>query len=153
LCRSTAAGVLGGPTFEARPSREENPMPATFKRAAPYADDVLNLPVGDVDAAVPFYESIMGFRVLSRSDAPCKSAVLGRDDVQIGLAENGGDPSQEGAFFEVDDVEAAFAELKSRGLDRDEADYRVDAHGEKSYRVFFVVAPDGLCYCLGERVR
>ena len=47
--------------------------------------------------------------------------------------------------------EAAFAELKSRGLGREEADYRTDDHGEKSYRVFFVVAPDGLCYCLGQR--
>jgi hypothetical protein len=51
-------------------------------------------------------------------------AVFGRDRVQIGLAENGGDPSQEGCFFEVDDVEAAFDELRSNGLDREDAGYR-----------------------------
>jgi catechol 2,3-dioxygenase-like lactoylglutathione lyase family enzyme len=126
-------------------------MPAVYKRAAPYAEDAMNLPVGDVELAIPFYETIMGFQVVERKDAPHKAAVLGRDAIRIGLVENGGDPSQEGCFFEVDDVEAAFAELKANGLERDAAGYRVDKHGETSYRVFFVVAPDGLCYCLGER--
>jgi lactoylglutathione lyase len=126
-------------------------MPSKFLRAAPYADDEMNLPVKSVEAAIPFYETVMGFKVLSQRDAPTRAAVLGRDGVQIGLAENGGDPSQEGCFFEVDDVEAAFAELRSNGLDREDPGYRIDQHGETSYRVFFVVAPDGLCYCIGQR--
>jgi hypothetical protein len=111
----------------------------------------MNLPVENVDTATPFYQSIMGFCIASRGDTPFKSVVLGRDRVQIGLAENGGDPTQEGCFFEVDDVESAFEELKSNGLGRDDAGYRIDQHGETSYRVFFVVAPDGLCYCIGQR--
>jgi hypothetical protein len=48
-------------------------------------------------------------------------------------------------------VEAAFAELRSRGLDTDDPKYRIDKHGTASFRVLFVVAPDGLCYCLGQR--
>ena len=126
-------------------------MPAIFKTAAPYADDAMNLPVESVDTALPFYQTVMGFQVLSRTEAPRKSAVLGRDSIKIGLAENGGDPTKEGCFFEVDDVEAAFNELQSNGLDRDDAGYRIDQHGETSFRVFFVIAPDGLCYCLGQR--
>jgi lactoylglutathione lyase len=126
-------------------------MAAIYKRAAPYAEDAMNLPVANVEQAIPFYEKSMGFQVVERLEAPHKSVVLGRDDIRIGLAENGGDPSQEGCFFEVDDVEAAFAELRASGLDRDDAGFRVDKHGETFYRVFFVVAPDGLCYCLGER--
>ena len=126
-------------------------MNAVFKTAHPYAEDEMNLPVTSVDAAIPFYETVMGFRVVSRNDSPHKSAILARDEIQIGLAENGGDPTQEGCFFEVNDVEAAFAELKSNGLKKEEADFRIDQHGETSYKVFFVVAPDGLCYCLGER--
>jgi catechol 2,3-dioxygenase-like lactoylglutathione lyase family enzyme len=126
-------------------------MAAIFKTAAPYADDAMNLPVKSVDAALPFYQTVMGFQVLSRADTPRKSVVLGRDSIQIGLAENGGDPAQEGCFFEVDDVEAAFSELQSNGLDRDDAGYRMDQHGETSFRVFFIIAPDGLCYCLGQR--
>ncbi len=127
-------------------------MNAVFKTAHPYAEDEMNLPVASVDAAIPFYETVMGFRVVSRSDSPHKSSVLARDEIQIGLAENGGDPEQEGCFFEVDNVEAAFAELKSNGLGKEEADFRIDQHGDKSFKVFFVVAPDGLCYCVGERL-
>jgi len=126
-------------------------MNAVFKTAHPYAEDEMNLPVASVDAAILFYETVMGFRVVSRNDSPHKSAILARDEIQIGLAENGGDPTQEGCFFEVNDAEAAFAELKSNGLKKEAADFRIDQHGETSYKVFFVVAPDGLCYCLGER--
>ena len=126
-------------------------MSAVYKSAIPYADDQMNLPVADVDAAIPFYETVMGFRVISRSDKAPKSVSLARDDIQIGLAENGGDPSQEGCFFEVDNVEAAFAELKANGFEKEDADFRIDKYGEKTFKVFFVIAPDGLCYCLGER--
>jgi catechol 2,3-dioxygenase-like lactoylglutathione lyase family enzyme len=141
-------------------------MKPVFKTAWPYADDAMNLPVENVEAAIPFYETIMGFQLVTRNDSPCKSAVLARDGIQIGLAENGGDPTQEGCFFEVDNAEAAFDELKSNGLtthptwiarksleEREEAGFSIDQHGETRFKVFFVVAPDGLCYCLGERQR
>src|SRR5438477_13205402 len=126
-------------------------MRAEFKTAVPYLADEMNLPVENLEAAIPFYETIMGFQVVTLKDSPCKSAVLVRDGIQIGLAENGGDPTQEGCFFEVDDAEAAFTELKSNGLKKEEADFRIDQYGDTSFKVFFVVAPDGLCYCLGER--
>jgi catechol 2,3-dioxygenase-like lactoylglutathione lyase family enzyme len=126
--------------------------PAVFKKAFPYAKDAMNLPVKDLDAAIPFYETVMGFKLVSRETTPRKFAVLERDEIQIGLSENGGDPEQEGCFFEVDDVEAAFEELKQRGLGRDEAGFRVDRHGKTFFRVFFIVAPDKLCYCLGQRL-
>ncbi len=126
-------------------------MKAIFKSAWPYQQDALNLPVANVEAALPFYETVMGFLLESRHDAPHPSAILARDDIQIGLAENGGDSSQDGAFFEVDNVEAAFTELKANGLAKETADFRLDQHGDTTWKVFFVVAPDGLCYCLGER--
>src|SRR4051812_28270492 len=86
---------------------------AIFKRAVPYKKDAMNLPVANVDAAVPFYEETFGFRAVSSFAEPHKRAILARDKIQIGLAENGGDPTQEGCFFEVDDVDAAFAEIRS----------------------------------------
>ncbi len=125
---------------------------AVFKTASPYMQDALNLPVENLEEAIPFYETIMGFQVVSQQDASCKSAILARDDIQIGLAENGGDPTQEGCFFEVDDVEVAFNELKNNGLENDDPNYRIDQHGDKSFRIFFVIAPDELCYCLGQQV-
>ena len=127
-------------------------MKAVFKSAYPYLADAMNLPVKNLEVAIPFYETIMGFQVVSRKDAPCRSAILARDVIQIGLAENGGDPTQEGCFFEVDNAAAAFDELKSNGLEKEDAGFRINQHGATVYKVFFVVAPDGLCYCLGERV-
>lgn len=124
-------------------------MKAVFKSAAPYADDAMNLPVRNVDAAVPYYEKRFGFRVVSRQDAPHRSVILARDDIRIGLAENGGDPEQEGCFFEVDNLEAAYEEIK--GAPPPDAAFRIDKFGGDSYRVFFEVAPDGLCYMLGQR--
>ena len=126
-------------------------MKSVFKSTWPYQGDEMNLPVENVDQAVSFYETVMGFRVASRNDSPHKSAVLTRDEIKIGLAENGGDPTQDGCFFEVDNAETAFAELKANGLSKVDADFRIDQYGDKKFKVFFVVAPDGLCYCLGER--
>ena len=126
-------------------------MKAEFKSTWPYQGDAMNLPVASVDEAVPFYERVMGFQVLSRNDSPHKSAILTRDEIKIGLAENGGDPTQDGCFFEVDNADNAFAELKANGLNRDQPEFRIDQYGDKKFKVFFVVAPDGLCYCLGER--
>lgn len=124
-------------------------MRAVFKTVAPYADDAMNLPVGNVDAAIPYYEKTFAFRVVSRQDEPHRSVILERDSIRIGLAENGGDPSQEGCFFEVDNLEAAFEEIN--GPPPTESAFRVDKFNGVPFRVFFVVAPDGLCYMLGER--
>lgn len=126
-------------------------MKSTFKTAYPYQKDVMNLPVGNVENALPFYENILGFQILSRQDSPCNSAILERDGIQIGLAENGGDPAQDGCFFEVDNAENAFAEFKSNGLNAEKAEFTTQQSGATIYKVFFIVAPDGLCYSLGER--
>src|SRR6266851_4200366 len=56
-----------------------NVMKATYKRAAPYADDAMNLPVADVDAAIPFYETTFRFSLVSRKDEPHQSVILARD--------------------------------------------------------------------------
>lgn len=66
------------------------------------------------------------------------------------LIDNRADPTQEGCVFEVDNAEAAFEELKSKGLTRqavwiqrtpaeetEEAGLRIDQHGATSYEVIF----------------
>jgi lactoylglutathione lyase len=124
---------------------------STLEKAFGYQGNNMNLPVKDIDAAVRFYESILGFRVMSRSDTPCRSAVLARDQVQIGLAENGGDSTQDGCAFHVKDVEGLFAEFKANRLEKELSQFDLEQHGEASWKVFYVVAPDGLCYWFGER--
>ncbi len=126
-------------------------MKAVFKSAWGYQGNNLNLPVVNLEAALPFYETVMGFQVRSRSDSPHRSAVLGRDDIQIGLAENGGDATQDGCAFEVDSAEAAFAELKANGLEKELPGFKIEKHEGTCWKVFYLVAPDGLCYWFGER--
>jgi lactoylglutathione lyase len=126
-------------------------MTAQLRNAWGYQGNNMNLPVRDVQAAVPFYESILGFRVVSQHDSPQRSAILGRDDIQIGLAENGGDPTQDGCAFEVTDVESLFAEFRANGLQKELSEFDVETHDNTSWKVFYVVAPDGLCYWFGER--
>jgi Predicted enzyme related to lactoylglutathione lyase len=126
-------------------------MKAIFKNAWPYQEDKLNLPVKDLESALPFYQAKLNFKVDSRKDLPYKSALLSRDQIQIGLAENEGDPTQDGCFFEVDDVEKALEELKSNGLDKEKSDLKLQNNGQTSWKVFYIVAPDGLCYCIGQK--
>ena len=109
------------------------------------------LPVSDVDAAVTFYERVLGFRVVSRSDAPQKSIVLARDEVRMAIAENGGDPTQDGCAFHVRNLEALYAEFEANGLRKTGEVFRVERRDNADWRVFYVVAPDGLCYWFGER--
>jgi catechol 2,3-dioxygenase-like lactoylglutathione lyase family enzyme len=140
-----------------------------FLRASPYSDvrgprSLQSLPVrdGELEAAVQYYTRVFGFELVDDSQGkgtPAHaSALLQRDDVTLGLEENGGDPEQEGAFIGVDNVEAAFAELNANGLGKEEPSYTLDwrpaAGGQPSFynKLFFVVAPDGLCYCLGQKV-
>jgi len=126
-------------------------MKGTLEKAFGYKDDNMNLPVSDLAAALPFYETVLGFRLLSQSDLPHKSAVLARDQIQIGLAENGGDSSQDGCAFHVKNLDALLAEFNAKGLQRQPSDVGIENHGAFTWRVFYVVAPDGLCYWFGER--
>lgn len=123
----------------------------TLEKAFGYQGDNLNLPVADVDAALPFYETVFGFRVVKRENTPHKAALLARDRVQMRLAENGADPSQDGCAFHVTDVPSLFAEFKTNGLQKELSDFSTEEHGGASWKVFYVVAPDGLCYWFGER--
>jgi len=127
-------------------------MKGTLEKAFGYQGDNMSLPVRDLSAALPFYEMVLGFRIVSRTETPHKAAVLGRDSVQIGLAENGGDPTQDGCAFHVTDLEPLFREFQANGLQKPLSQFDVEQQGGVSWRVFYVVAPDGLCYWFGERL-
>jgi len=127
-------------------------MTATFKNAWGYQGDAMSLPVADIDASIPFYTDIMGFEVVSRDDAEPRSVVLGRAEIEMALVENGGDPEQDGCAFQVDNVEAVFDEFRSNDLANLSACELEKRDDGSTWKVFFVVAPDGLCFWLGERL-
>jgi len=126
-------------------------MPGGLEKAFGYQGDNMNLPVADLAGALPFYEGVLGFRVTARRDSPHRSATLSRDAVQIGLAENGGDPTQDGCAFHVTGLDALFEEFQRNGLGKKLSAFDMEEHDGIRWRVFYVVAPDGLCYWFGER--
>jgi lactoylglutathione lyase len=123
-------------------------MNGILEKAFGYQGDKEHLPVPNLADALPFYEQKLGFRVVSRSDRPYASAVLARDAVQIGLCENGGDPTQDGCAFHVRHIEALSAEIRS---DLAKHEFNTEQRDGVAWKVFFVVAPDGLCFWFGER--
>jgi hypothetical protein len=42
----------------------------TLEKAWGCQGDPMNLPVRDLAAALPFYETVLGFRLLARTDSP-----------------------------------------------------------------------------------
>jgi lactoylglutathione lyase len=124
---------------------------ATLEKAWGYQGDNMRLPVEELAEALPFYEKVLGFTLKSRSDTPHNSVVLARDQVEIGLAENGGDPTQDGCAFHVQGIESLFEEFKANGLRKELPEFSIEQRDKVAWKVFYVVAPDGLCYWFGER--
>ena len=87
---------------------------------------------------------------IERRDSPNPAVILERDDVRIGFAINGGDASQDGAAIRVNDIDGIKGQLESNGVDV--ANTRVDERDGEKFNVFFVVAPDGLCYYFNEPI-
>lgn len=121
-----------------------------FKAAFPYQEDVLALPVLSLDAAAEWYSKHFSMVEVSRIDEPIPTVVLERDGTRIGFSVNGGDPAQDGAAILVSNIQGIKSELESRGLEI--GDLRIDERDGKEFQVFFVVAPDGLCYYFHEPV-
>ena len=121
---------------------------AVFQSASPYQKDVLALPVTDLDQASAWYSEHFAMVEVLRRAEPHPAVVLERDGVRIGFEINGGDATQDGAAIRVVGIEAMKTELESRGVKI--GNWRVDEHEGKKLQVFFVVAPDGLCYYFNE---
>ena len=115
-----------------------------YEAAYAFQDDVLALPVEDIDRAAAWYGARFGLREVERRDEPVPTVILERDGVQMGFAINGGDASNDGAAILVNDIQRARDELEANGVET--GNWRVDERDDGKFRVFFVVAPDGLCH-------
>ena len=115
-----------------------------FEAAFPFADDVLALPVKDIDSASEYYAKAFGLIEVERRDNPVPTVIMERDGARIGFAVNGGDPTQDGAAIRVTDAKRAKDEIEANGVET--GNWRVDERDGQKLQVFFVVAPDGLCY-------
>jgi len=123
---------------------------ARFDAAFPYQKDVLALPVTDLDAASAWYSTHFGMTEVERRDRPVPTVILERDGIRIGFAINGGDATQDGAAIRVTNIQKIMEELTANGAKVGNS--RVDERDGKKLQVFFVVAPDGLCYYFHEPI-
>lgn len=121
-----------------------------FKKAFPYQQDVLALPVIDLDDASKWYSEHFGMTEVERLNQPFPAVILERDGIQIGFAINGGDPTQDGAAVLVSNIRDLKEEFQAKGTQI--GNWRIDEREGQKYQVFFVIAPDGLCYYFHEPV-
>ena len=122
----------------------------TFKAASPYQQDILALPVSDLNTAAAWYYKHFGMVEIERHREPVPTVILERDGTQLGFAMNGGDASQDGAAILVTHIQKIKDELESNGVSI--GNWRVDERDGQKFQVFFVVAPDGLCYYFHEPI-
>ena len=119
-----------------------------FIAVFPYQDDVLALPVIDLDGTSAWYSKHFGMVEVERYNEPVPTVILERDGTRIGFSINGRDAKQEGAAILVEKIGEIKAELESKGVII--SNWRIDERDGKKFQVFFVVAPDGLCYYFHE---
>jgi catechol 2,3-dioxygenase-like lactoylglutathione lyase family enzyme len=122
--------------------------PPCFKAAYPYQQDVLALPVTDIDVASRWYCNGFGMVEMERRQGPQPAVILQREGAKLGFCINGGDASQGGAAILVSGIGAIRDELEANGVKT--GNWRIDERDGKKFQVFFVVAPDGLCYYFHE---
>lgn len=121
-----------------------------FKAAFPYQKDVLALPVVDLDTTSSWYSQHFGMIEVERHDQPVPTVILDRDGTRLGFSINDGDASQDGAAILVSGIHELKAELEANGVQI--ANWRVDERDGQKLQVFFVIAPDGLCYYFHEPI-
>lgn len=119
-----------------------------FLEAYPFQDSVLTLPVTDLDATVAWYCNHFGMTEVERTQQPFPTVILERDNARIGFSINGGDASEDGAAILVRNIQAVREELEASGLES--GNWRVDERDGQKLQVFFIVAPDELCYYFHE---
>jgi catechol 2,3-dioxygenase-like lactoylglutathione lyase family enzyme len=104
--------------------------------------------LGQVETGPSWYGRHFGMREVQRTETPVPTVILERDGARIGFAVNGGDATQDGAAILVSNIHAIKEELEANGVAI--ANWRIDVREGKRLQVFFVVAPDGLCYYFHE---
>jgi len=125
-----------------------------FKTISPIGSgDVNAVPVKAIGPAVRFYTQTLGFQLVAED---AQSAVLKRDDVQIGLvAKADHNPKRAGSFYiGVTELETLRREFERKG--GKPGAIEVQAHQGKNYRLFFLrecdmlESHDGYCFCFGQ---
>ena len=110
----------------------------------------MDLPVTDFDKASDWYCKHFGMTEIERLEHPVPTVILERDGTRMGFSINGGDASQDGAVILVSIIHTLKDAFESNGVKI--ANWRADERDGQMLQVFFVIAPDGLCYYFHEPI-
>lgn len=108
-------------------------------------EDVMALPVKSLGAATGFYETVLRFTVLERSET---YAAVQRDAVTIGMVQNDDhQPGRAGSVaIEVEGLEELHEELAARGATP--GDFGMDEWEGRLHKTFFLREDEeGYCFC------
>ena len=108
------------------------------------------MPITNLDDAAEWYSTHFGMTEVERTSQPVPTVILERDGTRIGFSINGGDATQDGAAILVTNILSIKEEFETNGVEI--ANLRVDERDGQKLQVFFVVAPDGLCYYFHEPI-
>jgi predicted enzyme related to lactoylglutathione lyase len=106
------------------------------------------LSVHDMDRAVEFYRDVVGLHFLFRAPNVAFFGLAGVR-LMLGQAEPPDlKPAGTVLYFEVDDLDASYAELTQRGAASESAPHRVARLGENELWMAFFRDPDGNLFAL-----
>ncbi len=106
------------------------------------------LSVHDMDRAVAFYRDVVGLHFLFRAPNVAFFGLAGVR-LMLGQAEPPGlKPAGTVLYFEVDDLDASYAELTQQGAAVESAPHRVAKLGENELWMAFFRDPDGNLFAL-----
>lgn len=103
-----------------------------------------------LDSTYAWYSKNFGMNEVERHEQPIPTIVLERDGTRLGFSINGGDAAQDGAAVLVSGIHNLKEEFEANGVKV--GNWRVDERNGQKLQVFFVIAPDGLCYYFHEPI-
>jgi len=119
---------------------------AKLKSVSPISNEDTNaLPIKELNPAIAFYQSVLGFTLIRRDTA---AVMLERDGVRVGLViKSDHQPGEAGSLaFAVDDLDGFHRELSDRG--GKPGQFGIDEWDGKQFRTFFMREEEnGYCYC------
>jgi catechol 2,3-dioxygenase-like lactoylglutathione lyase family enzyme len=119
------------------------------------AGDPASMPVHDLSASIPFYENTFGFKVDSKTAV---SATFVRDDVKWTIVEDTTRSSLDASLhFGVDDAVGAREEIVASGCEKlprcRVTELKIWEEEDMKMNSFNVIAPDGLCFSVGQNLK
>jgi catechol 2,3-dioxygenase-like lactoylglutathione lyase family enzyme len=104
----------------------------------------IHVSVTDVDRAVAFYRDVLGVPFLFRVQGQ-PMAFFDCDGLRLylGVPESEAYRARGMIYFEVDDIDEAYAALEERGVEFLDAPHVVHRTGDAELRMAFFVDPDG----------